>query len=116
MSCYKPRTSPYIGGVFISADSSCRIVPDQWLHDATLEKGSCLLRLCYSSCTMEIRGRRLDKIFEDATLGKLGTITVNVPADDKIAAVSTNSPFVMSIVHVPISPLAASELERSDAA
>jgi hypothetical protein len=116
MSCYKPRSSHYIGGVFISADSSCRVVPDQWLHEATLEKGSSLLRLCYSSCTMEIRGRRLDKIFEDATLGRLGTITVNVPADDNKAAASTSGPFVTSIVHVPISPLAASDLGCLDAA
>ena len=116
MSCYKPRTSPYIGGVFISADSSCRVVPDQWLHDATLENSSTLLRLCYSSCTMEIRGRQLTKIFEDASLGRLGTITVHVPADDSKASNAAGIPFVSSIIHLPMSPLAASDLARPDAA
>ena len=116
MSRYTPRNSNYIGGIFIMADGSRRVVPDQWLHEAILDKGASLLRLCYSSCTMEIRGKRLDKIFEDTSFGKIGTVTVNIPADDAKAANATNSPFVTSIIHVPMSPLAASDLERFDAA
>jgi hypothetical protein len=116
MSRYTPRNSNYVGGIFISANGSRRVIPDQWLHEAILEKGSALLRLCYSSCTMEIRGKRLDKIFEDAALSKIGTITVKVPADDAKAINAASSPFVTSIIHVPMSPLAASDLERSDAA
>ena len=116
MSRYTPRNSNYIGGIFITADGSRRVIPDHWLHYATLEDDSTLLRLCYSSCTMEVRGRRLDKIFEDASFGRIGTIAVNVPADDAKAVNATSSPFVTSIIHVPMSPLAASDLERSDAA
>ena len=116
MSCYTSRNSNYIGGIFNMADGSRRVIPDHWLHDALIERGAALLRLCYSSCTMEIRGKRLDKIFDDAALGRIGTIAINVPADDVEAANSTDSPFVTSIIHVPMSPLAAYDLESSDAA
>ena len=112
MSCYKSRTAPYVGGIFIAGDGSRRVVPDQWLHEAKIEDG--LLRLCYSSCTMEVRGRRLDRIFDDAVLGRLGTVTAYVPLDDANASDAVSGPFVTSIVYVPMSPLAASDLERSD--
>jgi len=114
MPCYAPRYSINIGEIFISANGSCRVIPDQWLHEAMLEGGSNVLRLCYSSCMMEIRGGRLDKVFEDASLGKLGTVEVSVPTDDVKAADAMNSPFVTSIIHVPMSLLAVSDLERSE--
>lgn len=116
MSCYKPRTAPRIGGVFIAGDGSSRLIPDQLLHDAKLVNGSELLRLCYSSCAVEISGNRLEKIFDDAAVGKLGTVKAHIPADDEKAVNSTSDPFIKSILHVPMSPVAASNLETSDEA
>ena len=115
MSSYKSRTSNCIGGIFIAGDGSYLLIPDQWLHDAKLLKDSALLRLCYSSCVVEISGYRLDKIFDDATAGKLGTLKAQISAADKKALNATNSPFITGIIHAPMSPVAASDLEHFDA-
>lgn len=79
--CYTPRTSmrsALTGGLFISADGSRRVIPDHWLVQAELLDGSRLLRLSYSFCTIELSGQRLDPIFEDAGIGKLGAVQVGV--------------------------------------
>jgi hypothetical protein len=75
--CYTPRASlrsASIGGMFIFADGTRRVVPDHWLTEASLLEGGRLVRLIYTFCTIEVAGRRLDPIFEDASIGKLGAI------------------------------------------
>jgi len=75
--CYIPRASlrsALIGGLFVSAEGTRRLVPDHWLHQAELLDGERLLRLSYSCCTIEVAGQLLQPIFEDASIGKLGAI------------------------------------------
>src|SRR3989442_14600102 len=75
--CYIPCTllrSAMIGGVFVSADGTRRLVPGHWLLDPELLDGERLLRLSYSCCTIEVAGQMLQPIFEDASIGKLGAI------------------------------------------
>ncbi len=63
--CYTARASlrlALIGGLFIMADGSRRVVPDQWLTQAELLHGGRLLRLTYSFCVIEIAGQQLDPI------------------------------------------------------
>src|SRR5437867_13284533 len=75
--CYTPRASlrsALIGGLFVSADGTRRLVPDHWLHQAELLDGGRLLRLSYSCCTTEVAGQLPKPILEDASIGKLGAI------------------------------------------
>ena len=75
--CYVPRASlrsALIGGLFVSADGTRRLVPDHWLLQAELLEGDRLLRLSYTCCTIEVAGQSLEPIFEDASIGKLGAI------------------------------------------
>jgi len=114
-SCYESRSSNSIGGVFISANGSCRVIPDHYLNSMKLQNDSTLLRFCYSSCVIDISGYRLDSIYNDATIGKLGVIKVARPADDRKAADAKNSPFVTNIIHVPMPSVEAFDLESKDA-
>ncbi len=75
--CYIPRASlrsAFIGGLFVSAAGTRRLVPDHWLLQAEIIDGARLLRLSYSCCTIEVAGQLLQPIFEDASVGKLGAI------------------------------------------
>ena len=111
MKCYSTRIGQhYVGGIFITSNGFRRMIPDDELKEVKLEDN--VLRLIYSSCLMEISGYRLDGIFDDATIGKLGTLTVAVPADDTEAAKATDGPFITSIVYLTMTPEAASDLER----
>ena len=77
--CYIPCTllrSAMIGGLFVSADGTRRLVPDLWLLQAEILDGARLLLLGYSCCTIEVAGQLLEPIFEDASIGKLGAIHV----------------------------------------
>ncbi len=77
--CYIPRASlrsALIGGLFVSADGTRRLVPDLWLLQAEILDGARLLLLGYSCCTIEVAGQLLEPIFEDASIGKLGAIHV----------------------------------------
>ncbi len=97
--CYTPRASlrsASIGGLFILAGGVKRVIPDQWLMQAELLKKTCLLRLSYTFCTIEVAGEDLDAIFEDATVGKLGAIQA-APTE----AMPTGQPWVTSIVVIP---------------
>jgi len=58
--------SALIGGLFVSADGTQRLVPDHWFLQAELLDGARLLRLSYSCCTIEVAGHLLEPIFEDA--------------------------------------------------
>jgi len=113
--CYTPRASmrsALIGGLFVSADGTRRVLPDHWLTQAELLEGARLLRLSYTFCTIEVAGECLDLIFEDASIGKLGAIQAAPPQ-----AASGGQLWVTSIV--AIAPPEASglpfERERSDA-
>src|SRR5881628_2568972 len=80
--CYIPRASlrsALIGGLFVSADGTRRVVPDHWLTQAELLEGTRLLRLSYTFCTIEVAGECLDPIFEYASIGKLGAIRAPPP-------------------------------------
>ncbi|MBN1566801.1 MAG: hypothetical protein JXA73_03075 [Acidobacteria bacterium] len=113
--CYTSRTSmrsTLTGGLFISADGSQRIIPDHWLVQAELLNGSRLLRLSYSFCTIEVSGRNLDPIFEDAGIGKLGAVQAS--ASEKMPSEQL---WVTNIIVVapPEPPSSASEQEYFDA-
>jgi hypothetical protein len=100
-----------IGGLFISADGSRRLVPDQWFHQAELSNNAELLRLGYTFGTVEVSGRSLDIIFEDAAAGRLGVV-VAVYGDAPASGL-----WVANIVYLPQSatPIAASEKDCLDA-
>ena len=77
--CYISRASlgpALMGGLYVSADGTQRLVPDHWLFQAEVLDGAPLLRLSYSCCTIEVAGQLLQPIFEDASIGKLGAIHV----------------------------------------
>jgi hypothetical protein len=48
---------------------SQRSLPDHWLVQAELVRNARLLRLSYTSCTIEVAGRGLTPIFADACIG-----------------------------------------------
>src|SRR6266487_4711563 len=114
--CYTPCTllrSAMIGGLFVSADGTRRLVPDHWpLLQAELIDGARLLRLSYSCCTIEVAGQLLEPIFEDVSIGRLGAIHV---------APATPAPhgrlWVTSVVAITPAeaPFAAFERECSNA-
>ena len=113
--CYTPRASlrsALIGGLFILADGTRRVISDHWLIQAELLNGGRLLRLTYTFCTVEVAGQCLDPIFEDAGIGKLGAILA-APRE----AVSNGQLWVTSIVAIspPEASFSAFERERSDA-
>ena len=112
--CYISRISKCVGGIFVSADGSYMTIPDQYLNSAKLQSDSTLLRLCYSSCIVDISGYHLESIYNDAAIGKLGTVIVHNHADTEPGIV-LNSPYVTSIIYVNMSPIAASDLENNDA-
>ena len=112
--CYESREIKRIGGIFISADGSCRTIPDRYLNHATLKSDSTSLRLSYSSCIVDISGHRLDSIYEDVAVGRLGTVIVPNPADAKSDA-AENIPIITSIVFINMSPIAANDMESKDA-
>jgi hypothetical protein len=106
---YTSQTSNRIGGIFLSADGSQRVISDHLLLHAKLEDTT-LLRLYYSSGTVEITGKRLDAIFNDVIIGKLGVVAIDAEDVSK----STAAPAISSIVYILESPLAASERGRAN--
>ena len=109
MKCYSTRIGAhYIGGIFITNNGFRRMIPDDQLREVKF--GDNLLRLVYSSCLMEISGYRLENIFNDTTMGKLGTLTAAFPSDDPVAAEKTNEPFITSIVYLTMTPETAADL------
>jgi len=74
--CYLPRSSESaaIGAVFVTAGGVRRFIPDHFLAEAELSEQGRLLRLTYTSCTVEVAGQRLAALFDDAIVGRLGTI------------------------------------------
>jgi hypothetical protein len=82
-----------------------RFIPDHFLAEAELSEQGRLLRLIYAFCTVEVAGHRLEVLFEDAIVGRLGTI-LQSPS----ALVPRDQPWVSSIV--AIVPAADSRLDR----
>ena len=74
--CYLPRSSErsVIGAVFVTIGGVRRFIPDHFLAEAELSEQGRLLRLIYTCCTVEVAGQRLEVLFEDAIVGRLGTI------------------------------------------
>jgi hypothetical protein len=74
-----------IGAVFVTADGLRHLIPDHWLAQAELAGLGRLLRLLYSCCTIEVAGRQLEPLFQDALVGWLGMIlegpAVSMPGD-----------------------------------
>ena len=106
---YTTHISNSIGGVFVSADGSRRVIPNHLLTQAKLDDET-LLRLHYSCGTVEIVGRQLNTVFHDAATGRLGTVTIDAEDTGR----STTAPIITSIVYVPESSVAASARERSE--
>ena len=113
--CYASRASSrsvLIGALFLPADGTRRVVPDHWLAQAELLEGACLLRLSYTSCTIEVAGRGLGPIFEDASVGRLGTIRMAPPQESPDGQLWVTSIIVLA----PAAPaLPAFEEEHFDA-
>ena len=106
--CYLPRSlqRPVIGAVFVTVDGTHRLIPDHWLTEVELSEQGRLLRLIYTCGTIEVAGRQLEAVFEDAVNGRLGTILQGPPT-----LVLWDRPWVSSLV--ALAPGAAvSELER----
>ena len=74
--CYLPRSSQStaLGAVFVTAGGVRRFIPDHLLTEAELSEQGQLLRITYTCCTVEVAGQRLEVLFEDAIVGRLGTI------------------------------------------
>jgi hypothetical protein len=92
--CYIPRASlrsASIGGVFVTACGLSRLIPDQWLAQAELLERGRLVRLSYTFCTIEVAGQCLDRIFEDAGIGKLGAVQVAPPQEERATGLWVSS-------------------------
>ena len=85
--CYLPRSSERsaIGAVFVTIGGDRRFIPDHFLAEAELSEQGRLLRLTYTCRTVEVAGQHLEMLFEDAIVGRLGTILqappVSLPRD-----------------------------------
>ena len=77
-----------IGGV-------CRFITDHLLTEAELSEQGRLLRLIYTCCTVEVAGQNLEVLFEDAIVGRLGTIIQAPPA-----SMPRDPPWVSSILAI----------------
>jgi len=80
--CYLPRSSErsVIGAVFVTIGGVRRFIPDHLLAEAELSEQSRLLRLTYTCSTVEVAGQHLEVLFEDAIVGRLGTILQAPPS------------------------------------
>ena len=72
------------------------MIPDHWLAQAELSDQGRLLRLVYTHCTIEVAGRHLEPLFEDAAAGRLGTIHQGSPQ-----AAPSDGPWITSLVALP---------------
>jgi hypothetical protein len=116
IQCYIPRASLHsalIGGLFVTADGTRRLIPDHWLLQAELLDEGSLLRLSYTSCTIEVAGQSLKTIFEDASIGKVGAIHEAPPGQEAPhGLLLVTSIFVIAPPEAPALPFGG---ERSDA-
>jgi hypothetical protein len=106
--CYLRRSSERaaIGTVFVTVGGVRRLIPDHWLTEVELSEQGRLLRLIYTGCTVEVAGLRLEALFEDASMGRLGTVT-QAPG----TSVVRDQPWISSVV-VIVPAAAVSVLER----
>jgi hypothetical protein len=76
-SCYTTRSSfrkQNTGAVFTFLAGERRWIPDMCLSHAQVSKGATELKLVYTSCVVNLYGRHLGSIFEDAMSHQLGEI------------------------------------------
>ena len=106
--CYLPRSSErsVIGAIFVTIGGVRRFIPDHLLAEAELSEQGRLLRLTYTCCTVEVAGQGLDALFEDAIVGRLGTI-LQTPS----ASLPRDQPWVSRIMAI-VPAAADSSLER----
>ena len=106
--CYLPRSCEHaaVGAVFVTVGGVRRLIPDHWLAEAELSEQGRLLRLVYTCCTIEVAGQRLEALFEDVLVGRLGTV-FQAP----LSFATREQPWVSSIVAI-VPAAAVSVLER----
>jgi len=106
--CYLPRSSEraVIGTVLVTPDGVRRLIPDHLLTEVELSEQGRLLRLIYTCCKVEVAGQRLEQLFEDASLGRLGTVS-QAPFSSAVR----DQPWVSSVVTI-VPSAAVSALER----
>ncbi len=105
VQCYTSRASlrsALIGGLFVLQDGARYLIPDNWLSQAEILRDACLVRLHYSFCIIEIAGRFLEAIFEDAGIGRLGIVQIApaqmVPAGQLwVTSITVTAPSSQSI-------------------
>jgi len=93
--------------MFVMSDGVKRVIRDQWLVQAELLQKGRLLRLSYTFCTVEVAGRGLDTIFEDASVCKLGTIQAAPPQ-----TTAEGQLWIGGIIVVAAGPQSASEFQE----
>ena len=105
--CYLPRSSQNTatGAVFVTPEGDRRFIPDHLLAEAELSEQGRLLRISYTCCTVEVAGQRLEVLFEDAIVVRLGTILQAPPV-----FVPHHEPWVHSIMGIV--PAADSRFDR----
>ena len=80
---YNSRIGSHFVGIIFSDGDKTRMIQDAWLRDAEIDDESKLVVLRYPGCgVIEISGYNLRKIFDDATIGALGTVTRDGRAKD----------------------------------
>lgn len=106
--CYLPRPSErsVVGAVFVTIGGVRRFIPDHLLAEAELSEQGRLLRLTYTCRTVEVAGQHLEMLFEDALVGRLGTILQAPPA-----SLPRDQPWVSSILAI-VPAAADSSLDR----
>ena len=106
--CYLPRSREHaaVGAVFVTVGGVRRLIPDHWLAEAELSEQGRLLRLVYTCCTIEVSGERLEPLFEDVVVGRLGTVS-----QAPVSFETREQPRVSSILAI-VPAAAVSALER----
>ena len=116
MEWYNKRNDESQGGKFIAHKRFNLFIPDSWLQSAHINENAEILYLHYTTCTVRINGYRLNNIYDDATLGKLGTVIAapgeNTPAMKK--AEKNFEPYITSIIISDMSPVGASCLINNE--
>ena len=105
---YLPRSSEStaIGAVFVTAVGVRRFIPGHFLAEAELSEQGRLLRLISTCSTVEVAGQCLAVLFEDAIVGRLGTIVQSASTP-----VPRDQPWISSIMAI-VPAAADSSLDR----
>jgi hypothetical protein len=98
--CYvsRPSQAAANGPVFINLEGQRHMIPDCWLEQVKLLEQGRLLRLIYTHCTIEVTGRSLELLFEDAVAGRLGTVC---EGSGQPPSQPSDEPWVSGLVALP---------------